>query len=137
MELYGGDMVVGRAHAGDHTVFGYGGGDETGGDFFHVVAVAHPHLRPLGHAGEKRAFPVCDDERGAAVFARGGAAHGPAVVERGQLHTVADSEDGQLEVEKALGQTGRIGFEHAARPAGDDQAGGRARHDLFDRRVPG
>ena len=137
MELYGGDVVVGRAHAGDDAVFGHGGGDEAGGDFFHVVAVAHPHLRALGHAGEERTFPVRDDERGAPVFPGGGTAHGPAVLERGQLHAVADAEDRQPEVEKSLGQTGRIGFEHAARPAGDDQAGGRARHDLFDRRVPG
>jgi hypothetical protein len=63
------------------------------------------------------------------------APHFTAQDRRHQLHAVTDAEDGRAELEQPCVAVGRFRIRHAARPTGQDEAGGLPGLEHLERRI--
>ncbi len=108
MELYAPRMLPLHAVGGAGHLVGRGDYVETGGHRCDGVAMAHPHLRAGGYAGEKRVGAVDLLKQRAAIFACGRRLHGAAVAVGHELGAVAYAQHRQAPAN--LRQVGLEGF---------------------------
>ena len=97
---------------------------EVAGDRVDLIAVAHPHFGVARHAGEQDVGVAAfiDRAMGPAVLADLVALHAAAECLAHQLHSVADAEHGNAEVEnRRIALRCAVGV-HARRSAGEDDA---------------
>ncbi len=110
VELDGVEGLGGVAHGGHGAGGGGGEGEEGGAEVFDLIAVGHPDGGFGGDAdhevrGVRREVQFC-----AAVFAGGGGFDVAAEELCGDLHAVADAEDGDAELEDAGVALGGVFF---------------------------
>ena len=109
---------------------------ERGGEFVHLIPVAHPDLEASGQAGEQVLRPV-HQEVGRAVFTPRRPRHLAAAEIRQDAQAVADPQDRHAQVQdSSIGSRG-IGLVDAGRAAREDQGLGSEGPDLGRRHVEG
>ena len=101
----------------------------------HGVAVAHPDLRGLGQAVEQRAARLGHGELGESVLADVGLGNVAAQVQRHLLDAVAETQDGDAQLEDGRIHVRRALGVHARRTAREDHRRRRAARDLLGRDV--
>ncbi len=134
MELQTVDGPAAVADGGHRTGIGGGQGDELIIDRGDLVAVAHPDLGLAGHA-DKQAVGVLNLAGGPAKLPAGRRQDLPSQGLAGQLHAVADAQDGNAQVEEGRIAARRRGNVDAGRAAGEDQAARLQLRDAGGRQV--
>ena len=109
---------------------GVAGGAEALGQRRDEVGVAHEHIRRLGAAGKERERRVERDGE-YAVLALGARRNRSAAEMADELHSVADAEHGDAELQHGLIAGGGIFAVYAVWSAGEDDALRRHRADLL------
>ncbi len=131
VELHGVKMALIVGHAGDRAIVGGCHQPETGRQFDHLVAVAHPHLEhAVAFIGDEISDTV--QQRGMAArahlgiaeLAHGAIFHLAAQLRRHGLHAVANAQYRHAGFEHRLRRARRIALHHRIRPAREDDAGG-------------
>src|SRR4051812_36144603 len=134
MELQAEDRPRTVADRGDGAGIGSGQGNEVAVDRWHLVAVAHPHDGLFRHPGEQR-VGLLDPALGAAKLTAAGWLDRAAERLAGQLHAVADAEDGDAKIKEGRVAVRSAGFVDAGRTAGEDETTGTQFSDACGRQV--
>ncbi len=107
------------ANGGDGAGFRRGQRDKIALDRLHLVAVTHPYDGLLGHASEQ-AIHLLNAAMGPAEFSTGARFDLAAQDLAGQLHTVADAQGRDAEVEDGRIAFGSARLVNAGRAARED-----------------
>ena len=106
-------------HGGEWTGGRVGEGDKVAIESHDLIAMTHPdggHGRDTG----EEPLAIGDGQPCRAVFAGFPLIDIAAEDLAGELHAVADAEDGDFEIEDLIAAAWGPGFRHAGRPAGED-----------------
>ena len=127
--LHTGHPALGTFKCGNRSTLGGGSHLEALRCLRNGIPVAHPHLVLCGQSRVQIA--ARDLHLGAAVFAAASLRHGATQSVGHGLETIADSENGNAQLQQAFLQCGRtIGIDRR-RPTGEDQRGRILRCHLF------
>ena len=130
MELQSEDAIP-VADDGHRGILGVGQRPESGRHRLDTVAVTHPDRQVISQTGEKEGVSLVEVEPGVPVFLLRPRGDPPAQLLCQELHAVADAQYGQAAFIDPGGRHGRSRTVDAGRAAGQNDAPGVQRGDLF------